>query len=343
MSADRQGPTVHTASAADSAELAWVTRAGVVESRHIGSMVMVAPDGRVLESFGAPERSIFPRSTLKPFQAVASLRAGALISPEAVALACGSHIGTPRHQELAASVLEAEKLDVSHLKCPEAYPQREKDRVEHIAAGREKTKLAFNCSGKHAAFLAATRTQGWRLATYAEQHHPLQRIVLQVIEEYCEETPQVVGVDGCGAPAPAVSLTGLARGFSKIASATSRRDAEVHAFTVNQAMLDYSWAVHGRGEANTVVMEDLGVLAKLGAEGVLILGAQDGTTVAVKILDGSGRAANLVALSLLAAREVVDVEDLAPVLKKIVHPITGGSDGAQVGSLRLAQDLLDRL
>ena len=96
---------MHTAAASDSAELAWVTRAGVVESRHIGSMVMVAPDGSVLEAFGAPERTIFPRSTLKPFQAIASLRAGALISPEAVALACGSHIGTPRHQEVAASVL----------------------------------------------------------------------------------------------------------------------------------------------------------------------------------------------------------------------------------------------
>ena len=79
--------------------------------------------------------------------------------------------------------------------------------------------------------------------------------------------------------APALSLTGLARGFSRLAAATSRRDAEVHAFTVNQAMLDYPWAVHGRGEANTVVLEDLGLTAKLGAEGVLVVGAPDGTAV----------------------------------------------------------------
>ncbi len=335
--------TADTATVAESAELALVTRAGAVESRHIGSAVVVGPGGEVLQSVGAPQKPIFPRSTLKPFQAIASLRAGALISPEAVALACGSHVGSRKHQELAAQVLAEEGLSESDMKCPAALPMRDLDLKVHIEAGKEKTPLAFNCSGKHVAFLAAARTQGWRLATYAKPDHPLQQSALEVIEEYCGETPGVVGVDGCGAPAPSVSLTGLARGFGKIASATSRRDAEVHAFTVNQAMLDYPWAVHGRNEANTVVMEDLGLLAKLGAEGVLVVAAPDGTTAAVKVLDGSQRATNLVALSLLAGQGVVEVDALGPVLKKVVKPITGGADGEQVGSIRLSPELLSHL
>ena len=335
--------TADTATVAESAELALVTRAGAVESRHIGSAVVVGPGGEVLQSVGAPQKPIFPRSTLKPFQAIASLRAGALISPEAVALACGSHVGSRKHQELAAQVLAEEGLSESDMKCPAALPMRDLDLKVHIEAGKEKTPLAFNCSGKHVAFLAAARTQGWRLATYAKPDHPLQQSALEVIEEYCGETPGVVGVDGCGAPAPSVSLTGQARGFGKIASATSRRDAEVHAFTVNQAMLDYPWAVHGRNEANTVVMEDLGLLAKLGAEGVLVVAAPDGTTAAVKVLDGSQRATNLVALSLLAGQGVVEVDALGPVLKKVVKPITGGADGEQVGSIRLSPELLSHL
>lgn len=333
----------HTAAAAESVELAWATRAGVVESRHIGSAVLVDPDGTIQESLGAPHRPVFPRSTLKPFQAIASLRSGALISGDAVALACGSHNGSRPHQEIAADVLSSEQLDESYLRCPAAYPARERDLVDHLEAGRGKTPLAFNCSGKHAAFLAATRTQGWRLATYADPKHPMQQAVMQVIEDYCAETPAVVGTDGCGAPAPAISLTGLARGFSAIASATSRRDAEVHAFTVNQAMLDYPWAVHGRGESNTVVMEELGLLAKLGAEGVLAVGAPDGTAVAVKTLDGSQRANTLVALSLLAAHDVIDVDALGAVLKKIIKPITGGLADTPVGSVRLAGPVLERL
>lgn len=343
MNAASTPSAAHTATVEESAELALVTRAGVVESRHVGSAVLVNPHGEVIESLGAPQRPIFPRSTLKPLQAIASLRSGALIAPEAVALACGSHTGSLRHQRIAAQVLADEGLDTSYMKCPAAYPARSKDLAEHLAGGGEKTTLAFNCSGKHVAFLAATRTNRWRLATYTEPQHPLQQEVIKVITEYCEEAPVAIGTDGCGAPAPAISLTGLARGFSKIASATSRRDAEVHAFTVNQAMLDFPWAVHGRNEANTVVMEDLGLLAKLGAEGVLVIAAQDGTTAAVKILDGSQRATNLVALSLLAAHGVIDLDALGRVLKKVVKPITGGIEDDQVGSIRLSPEVLGRL
>lgn len=334
---------LETATAAESAELAVVTRAGVVESRHIGSAVVVGPGGEVLESIGAPERLMFPRSTLKPFQAIAALRSGALISPEAVALACGSHVGSRKHQELAGSILEAEGLDESALRCPAAWPARHHDLRVHLQAGKTETPLAFNCSGKHVAFLAATRTNGWRLATYLERSHPLQQVIMDVITEYCGEEPTVVGIDGCGAPAPALSLTGLARGFSTLAASTSRRDAEVHAFTVNQAMLDYPWAVHGRGEANTVVLEELGLTAKLGAEGVLVVAAPDGTAAAVKVLDGSSRATNLVALSLLAARGVIELDALGAVLRKIVKPITGGLSAEQVGSIRLSPALLERL
>ncbi|WP_300342470.1 asparaginase [Nesterenkonia sp.] len=328
--------TVQTASPAASAELALVTRAGVVESRHLGSAVLLGPDGSVVTSLGSPESIIFPRSSLKPLQAIASLRAGALISPEAVALACGSHIGSRRHQELASRTLAKEGLDQSALKCPAALPSRSADLRIHIEAGKAETPLAFNCSGKHTAFLAACRTQGYRLATYTDPQHPLQQRVTEVYQEYTGEAPTLHGVDGCGAPAAAMPLTALARGFGKVASALSRRDAEVHAFTVAQAMLDYPWAVHGQGQADTVVMEELGLLAKSGAEGVLAVAAPDGTAAAVKTLDGSGRANHLVALSLLGAHGAVDLDRLEAVLKKIVPPITGGAENTVAGSLRLS-------
>ncbi|WP_150461396.1 asparaginase [Nesterenkonia ebinurensis] len=335
--------SVQTATAVQSAELAVVTRAGFTESRHLGSAVLIGPGGGVLRSLGAPQATTFPRSSLKPLQAVASLRSGALISPEAVALACGSHIGSQRHQDLAASTLAKERLEESHLKCPEAYPARTKDLQQHLEAGRPKTKLAFNCSGKHAAFLAAARTQGWRLATYTDPEHPLQQAVNEVYAEYCGERPAAVGVDGCGAPAAAMSLTGLARGMGKLASSLSRRDAEVHAFTVTQAMLDYPWAVRGEGESDTVVMEQLGLLAKSGAEGVLVVAAPDGTTAAVKTLDGSPRANHLVALSLLAAAEVIDLDDLQRVLTILVKPITGGADQLPAGELHLSEAVTSAL
>lgn len=333
---------VSTARADDSAELAVVTRASTIESRHLGSAVLVSPEGQVMESLGAPGALIFPRSALKPLQAVAALRAGALIGPESVALACGSHTGSRRHQDLAAETLAKEGLDASYLKCPAALPARSQDLRIHLEAGKGETPLAFNCSGKHAAFLAAVRTQGSRLATYTDLNHPLQQVITEVYTEYTGQAPVLNGLDGCGAPAAAMPLTALARGFGRVASALRRRDAEVHAFTAAQAMLDYPWAASGHNEPDTVVIEELGLLAKSGAEGVLVVAAPDGTTAAVKTLDGSGRANHLVALSLLGAHGAVDLDRLGAVLKKVVKPITGGADHAPAGSIRLAEEVTAR-
>lgn len=304
--------------------------------------MLVSPDGDVVASFGAPDAVTFPRSSLKPLQAVAALRVGALIGPQAVALACGSHTGSRRHQEVAAETLAKEGLDESYLKCPAALPARSADLRIHLEAGLTETPLAFNCSGKHAAFLAATRTHGSRLATYTDLDHPLQQSVSEVYAEYTGSRPVLHGVDGCGAPAAAMPLTALARGFGKLASALRRREAEVHAFTVAQAMLDYPWAVAGRREPDTVVIEQLGLLAKSGAEGVLAVAAPDGTAVAVKTLDGSGRANHLVALSLLGAHGVLDLDKLGGVLDAVVKPITGGAEKSPAGSIRLSDQVTSK-
>jgi L-asparaginase II len=131
----------------------------------------------------------------------------------------------------------------------------------------------------------------------------------------------------------AVSLTGLARAFSKLAKAPGDRNSNARAATIATSMLDYPWAVQGKGECNTIVMDDLGILAKIGAEGVLVMATPSGASVAIKILDGNIRATTLVGLTLLAAAGAVDVPEVASVLDKVVTPVLGG--GRPVGKIRL--------
>lgn len=129
---------------------------------------------------------------------------------------------------------------------------------------------------------------------------PLQQRIRAVIEEYTQEKIAHLGIDGCGAPVAAVSLTGLARAFSRLARAPGDKNSNARAATVATSMLDYPWAVQGRGEANTIVMDELDVIAKIGAEGVLAMATPQGASVAVKVLDGNLRATTLVGLTLLA-------------------------------------------
>ncbi|HEY8294277.1 MAG TPA: asparaginase [Micrococcaceae bacterium] len=322
-----------TFSAAAAVELAVLERSGFVESRHIGSAVVLAGDGSLVTTLGDIKTPIYPRSCLKPLQALASMQAGVPLRGAQVALASASHVASHAHMDVVEGMLKAAHLTEQDLGCPTDWPQDEEARFWMIRNGRPKNKLAMNCSGKHAAFLWACKENGWDLRSYLEPNHPLQQRVLSVIEEYTGEQVAHTGVDGCGSPVTAVSLTGLARAFSKLGKAPSDSNANARAATIATSMLDYPWAVQGHGKPNTVVMEELGILAKLGAEGVLAMATRTGAAVAVKMLDGNGRAATLVGLTLLAAAGAVDVPDVAGVLERVVDPITGG--GRPVGSLRL--------
>lgn len=323
------------------ADLAVVDRNGFIESRHAGTAVVLGTDGEVLRSLGDIDAPVFPRSSLKPFQALASMQSGVPLRGAEVALACASHVGSTEHQELAAGILAKAGLSEADLRCPAAWPRQEDTRLAAIRSGGSPSRLAFNCSGKHAAFLWACTENDWDTTTYLDPAHPLQRRVVEVVEDYAGEKIAHLAVDGCGAPIPAISLRGLAAATGRLSGSPGNKASDARATTIATAMLDYPWAVHGHGEENTVVMEDLGVLAKLGAEGVLILGAPQGVSCALKIRDGNARAASLVGLTLLASVGAIEVGAMTAVLEKITSPVLGG--GEPVGRIRLARPVLDLL
>lgn len=324
--------------AADVVELAHVTRNGAVESRHLGVLAVVGPDGELVASLGDPEALIFPRSTLKPFQAFASLRAGAELDDEELALACASHQGGVRHQELAERMLREAGLDAGALKCPDAMPRDAQARRDRIKQDAGPDKLAFNCSGKHAGFLKAAIASGVDTESYLDPEHPVQKDALHLLEVLGGAPLGVVGVDGCGAPAPQLTVTALARAVARLVSGSL---PEGHCFTdddatmwarIAPAMLAHPWAVHGEGEENTVTMQRTGVVAKLGAEAVLVLGTKDGYGVALKMLDGGDRANTRVGLDALVALGLADSDAVAAALAEMDKPVLGG--GVPVGEVR---------
>lgn len=327
-----------TFTTANAVELAVLERNGFIESRHLGSAVILAADGTVVTELGDINAPIFPRSTLKPFQALATMQTGVPLRGAQVALAAASHVGSREHMDVVRTMLDAAGVSEEHLQCPADWPQDEEARNWLVRDGKGRQRIAFNCSGKHAGFLWACTENNWDHSRYLDPAHPLQQRIAGVIEEYTEEKIAHWGVDGCGAPLAAVSLKGLARGVGRIAKAPSDKNADARAATVATAMLDYPWAVHGRGRENSVVMEELGIISKNGAEGVLIMGTSTGVSLALKVLDGNIRATTLVGLTLLAAAGAIDADRVGAVLEKVVPPVLGG--GEPVGKLRLAAPVL---
>ncbi|MFD5214542.1 asparaginase [Microbacterium sp. NPDC058345] len=325
---------LETFKVADAVELAIVERSGFVESRHAGSAVVLSPDGDVVAGHGNPDALILPRSSLKPLQAVACVTAGAALEGEQLALGTASHSGTDRHVEVVREMLAAGGLTEDSLACPPAWPSHARTRSEMIADHAGESRIRMNCSGKHALMLRACVATGWPTDGYLRQDHPLQLHIREVVERLTGEKIAHTAVDGCGAPVHAITLTGLARGVHRIGAASERSPFALHrvAGTLVRAVRENPWTIAGPGEPDTVAIETLGVFAKGGAEGVMVMVAPDGTTVALKMLDGSGRAATIVAATLLARAGAISAADADALAEALALDVLGG--GQPVGAIR---------
>ncbi|OCC11423.1 asparaginase [Streptomyces sp. PTY087I2] len=305
--------------------LAEVVRSGFTEGHHRGSLVLLAADGSVERAIGDPAAPVFPRSSNKPMQAAAILRAGLDLSGERLALAAASHSGEPFHLDLARKMLAEHGLEPADLRTPPDLPLDPVEAETYLAAGHVRERITMNCSGKHAAMLAVCVRNGWDTATYLDPAHPLQQLVGQVVAEAAGEPVAAVGTDGCGAPLMAIGLTGLARAFRSFVLAepgsAERRVAD--------AMRAHPEYVAGTRRPDTWLMREVpGTLSKMGAEAVQAVALADGRALAFKIDDGAGRALGPV---LARALELLGVD--APVVARIGRsPLLGGA--AEVGEIR---------
>jgi len=308
------------------APVAEVVRSGFVESRHLGSVAVLDAAGTVVASVGDVASPMFPRSSNKPMQAVAMLRAGLDLADSAdLALVAASHWGEPFHIDRARAMLSAGGLTEDDLRCPPDLPLSESARAAVLQAGGGRTRVYMNCSGKHTGMLLTCRAAGWPLDDYRSPEHPLQRACLAAVGEFAGETVTAHGVDGCGAAVGAISLQGLARAFLAVASAPPGS----HPRRVADAMRAHPELVSGPGATDDRLMRAVpGLLSKGGAEGVLAVALPAVGSVAIKIDDGNARGQLPVLVAALATLGVTGdpVEALADV------PVLGG--GVEVGHVR---------
>lgn len=325
---------LETFTVADAVELAVVERSGFIESRHAGAAVVISPDGDIVRRLGNPDALVLPRSSLKPLQAVACVTAGADLEGEQLALAMASHVGTDRHADLVRDVLTSGGLTEDALACPPAWPRDTATRDDLVREHGEPARIRMDCSGKHAAMLRACVATGWPTDGYLDPAHPLQVHIREVVERLIGEKIAHTSVDGCGAPVHAITLTALARGIHRIGTASERSPFALHrvAGTLVRAVKEHPWVIEGPGRPDTVAIESLGVFAKSGAEGLMVMVAPNGATVAVKMLDGASRATTIVAATLLAAAGALGDSDVSSLAGALPLAVLGG--GSDVGMIR---------
>jgi len=279
--------------------LAEVTRGGVVESQHSGHLVVLDKHGKVLASKGNPKILMYPRSAIKSIQASAMVRAGLTLEPRLLALVCASHSGSQMHQSAALEILSTVDLDENALGNAKDRPLGAEEK--RAWGAKAPTRLAHNCSGKHAGMVVASALNNWPLDTYLDPQHPVQIACRQELESLAEENVSLTSIDGCGAPLFLLSLGGLARAIHNITVSKDSIHQEVLA-----AARSFPEMVAGENRSTTRLMQRVeGLFLKEGAEGVEVGSLGDGRTFAFKITDGSSRAHELIVGAIL---ELLNIE-----------------------------------
>ena len=324
-------------------EVAEVWRGAHRESVHHGVAAVVDAEGRLVASVGDPDFATYPRSSLKPFQALALVETGAAdtfgLSQKHLALACASHRGQPFHLELVQDWLLRIGCTPADLACGAEFPLDVEAQRELIVAGLFPTRAHHNCSGKHTGMLTVCRHCGFGTAGYAQLTHPLQERIFATLGELIGRPPETVetGIDGCALPAAFLTMRELALACARFAA--GRDDSPVRAGAMRRllaAMRDHPDYVSGTDQPTVQLTEATQgrVLMKTGAEGFIAAWLPEaGLGLGLKIADGQARAAVPLLIEVLAALDVLDRQE-RDALAGLRAPSISNSVGAIVGALR---------
>jgi L-asparaginase II len=299
----------------------------MVESWHRAAFAVSDPDGKIVLHAGDFERPVYPRSAIKPLQALALVETGAAeafaLGDAEIALACASHGGEARHVETVAAWLAR----IGSL----------------LKSGRDPSALHNNCSGKHSGFLSVARHLGQPTAGYIKFEHPVQQRILGILESMagCALGAAPRGIDGCGIPTLGIPLGNIALAMARLADPADQPEPrQAAAARIRRAMAAEPFMVAGRGRFCTRVMELTGAkaLIKGGAEGVYCGTLPElGLGVALKVDDGAGRGAEVLMGQLLRRLGVLSEGEIERLGSALAPPVLNRA-GLAVGEARGAAD-----
>ena len=325
-----------------------VTRGGMVESIHRGVCVISDAKGEIYKSWGNHERQIYPRSAIKPLQAIPVVASGAAeslkMNSAELALCCASHSGEKIHTEKVFKWLERLGLDSADLECGPQMPSDQATAEHLIHVNELPLSLHNNCSGKHAGMLTTAIHKKQPTIGYTKPDHPIQMDLIGLIGELGNIDLSVTarGLDGCGIPVFGIPIKSVALAMAKLADPDILEHSKKEAcIQITEACSKNPIMISGTNKINTLMqIETAGkALVKGGAEGVYTAAINSlGLGVCIKIDDGAGRAASLAMLAVMSKLNVLS-EDSVQKIKKFGFDEVRNWAGTLVGKIEIGDSL----
>ncbi len=336
-----EDPTMHNTTAPS--PLVDLTRGNEIESLHYGHYVVATPNGSIVEGTGNIHFVTYPRSALKPIQAIQLITSGAAdayrLENTQLSLACSSHWAEPFHVEAVSAWLTNISCTEDDLICGRDYPYDEAAREALLRQNVDRSRIFHNCSGKHAGFLTTCRHLSYDMRGYDAFDHPSQ-------VRYRDDLSLVTGVDsgnyswgidGCALPAPALPMIDVARAMARLASPEKLPAPEASAINrlsnAITAAPAYFWGTASPC-TDLIKITQGRIIAKIGAEGYMAAMVRDaGLGISIKITDGTRRAVTVALFGVLKKMDLLTSAEQAALKHHMIPPVFN-SRGTIVGELR---------
>jgi L-asparaginase II len=300
-------------------KLLTIYRGNVADLFVFGSLVVVDTSGRIIYAKGDPNELVFPRSSEKLIQALATLSLGAKdsfqMTGQEIAQICSSHRGEVFHVRTIRELLQKAGLDESYLKCGAHYPFKPEVALEMKKRGIEAEAIHNNCSGKHTGMLLGTKLLGASLNDYYMPEHPIQQRILELLSMLCDYpiADEQIAIDGCGVPVHALPLCHFAYGMARFADTENLPEyLAPHAKDIMEAIMSYPEYISGTdGTENYIIKKyPRELVLKGGANGYFtgILTHQK-YGFALKTYDGISEYRDIILLELLKKMGIIRKED----------------------------------
>jgi L-asparaginase II len=301
----------------NSVKMVEVTRGNFTESTHHGIAVLINSNGEVLREWGNSSTLIYPRSALKPIQSLNLYKDGVAeslnLSDDFIALTTASHHAENIHQKMINNWLKKINLKEKHLSCGPSWPWNIKDQFKAHAKYKVKRKIFHNCSGKHCGHLAVSKYRNLPIKNYQNKDHPIQKELVKLIEDLSKYKIKNIGVDGCTLPNPLIPLKKFALATAQLADYKKLGEHSAIAKRIFNSCIKFPEITGGSKSINSILtkLSKGKAFIKNGAEGVFVaIIPEKKSALAVKIIDGTRRAAEVAIAGLLSELKIINNEKI---------------------------------
>ena len=299
-----------------------VTRSGFTESTHRGVAVLINSSGEILQEWGNSNTLIYPRSALKPIQSLNLYKDGVAkalgLSDNLIALTTASHHAENIHQKMINNWLKKINLKEKHLSCGPSWPWNIKDQFKAHSKYKVKRKIFHNCSGKHCGHLAVSKYKNLPIKNYQNKDHPIQKDLIKLIEDLSKYKIKNIGVDGCTMPNPLIPLKKFAFTVAQLADYKKLNEYSTIAKRIFDSCVKFPEITGGSKSINSILtkLSKGKIFVKNGAEGVFVaIIPEQKSALAVKIIDGASRAAEVAIAGLLSELKIINNEKINKIKK----------------------------